>query len=274
MRSSPTCNNRSPPQNVILHAETICVCAAFIFVVGLLQITISLGLRFFQNGALQWYLYPEWAASPTVIPFLFALVHCANKRNCYVVITCVSFFTSFFAASSYIVLVIVNLFSSGLDENARPTSFLLHYRMLMIQSTKEPTIWDTLPFLVLILAVVQALLSFAGSLLCFMWSQCCARSFENNNKLFYGMRYNAHGGQASPLLTIRKRPNYCSETMRSHIVPASTLHRPNFINGISSPTNGNVYMTNGALKGTGIDDTSDLYMARSILRRQNMIDEV
>lgn len=279
------------PKSVILHAETICVCSAFIFIVGLLQVMISLTLRFLQRSVLVWYLYPEWSAATSLAPFVFALIHCANKKNRYIVLTCIFLMISFLASFCYVANVIVNLFSSGLDENARSTSFLLHYRMLMIQSTNSPTVWDTLPFIILVLSVVQSLLSFGGSFMCFIWSQCCSHDLNSaingfmngSHKIYHGHNYTSHGAggiQASPLLTIRKRPNYCSETLRSHMVPSSTLHRPNFVNGHPS----NTLITNGVvtsgIKGghhvSSLDEPSDLYVARSMLRRQqqNMIDEV
>ncbi|KAI0985637.1 hypothetical protein GJ496_001618 [Pomphorhynchus laevis] len=258
---------KNSPKTLVLHTETICISSAFLFIIGLLQVMISLALRFMQRTLLIWYLYPEWAAASTLLPFSFALIYCANKKNCYVILVCISLILSFFASFAYVVLVVVNLFSSGLDENAQPTSFLIHYRLLIINSNNGPTFWDMLPFVILVLSIVQSLLSFAISVICFLWSQCCVK-VTSGNKPFYGINY-AQGGQASPLLTIRRRPNYCSDTLRSHIVPTSTLHRPNF------NTNG-LMQSNGPNGGANnaLDDPSDIYMARSILRRQNIIDEV
>ncbi|KAL7675496.1 hypothetical protein ACOME3_001763 [Neoechinorhynchus agilis] len=266
--------NRGISHRVFVQSETICITTAFLFLIGLVQVMMSLAMRYVQPIHFQWFLYPEWSAGMTLIPFMFGILYCGTRKPCTVVLVCVSLLMTFAASIVYIVFVVLDLFSVTQSRSSQK-SFLLSDK----SSEKALTLWDFVPFAILILALVQSLLAFASAILTFAWSQCCqpcafTQSYGKFNSnpnavrrlLNPGMSnqqqhiyQSGNGGLASsPLLTMRRatlgRPTYCSDTLRS-------MHRA----GVNmNPTGAMSTHYGGA---NGVDDPNDIYMARNIIRR-------
>ncbi|CAF0738035.1 unnamed protein product [Didymodactylos carnosus] len=176
-------------------AETLCIYGIFLFLTGLSQIGISVTHRYLIgttskiSSPYYWYVYPEWSASLTIIPFLCSVTYAIFKRRVMTVLICLGSFISFISSSVYIGLLVLHTIEcwqlSSIIPTPTPTlspkiTTTTTTRPLFLTS-KEPTFENLALLVILTMALVQSLLSIIGSVISFIWSPCCTQTSKSHH---------------------------------------------------------------------------------------------
>jgi len=169
-------------------SETLLIYGIFLFLIGLGQIGISIGYRYLFIGPgviddkyyYHWFVYPEWSAALTIVPFLCSITYAIFKRRVMTILVCFGSFICFLSSSVYIGLLIVHTieyWQTASSPNGGKVANNLNIKPFLL--IREPTFESFAFLLILTLALVQSLLSIIGGVISFVWAPCCSPSISS-----------------------------------------------------------------------------------------------
>ncbi len=77
--------SRQISRTISAQASVLLVYAIFLFLIGLIQVSLGVALRLIYMIQLHIYCYPDWSGTLTLLPFLLGILYYIFKGKCLVI---------------------------------------------------------------------------------------------------------------------------------------------------------------------------------------------